>query len=102
MSFPGYRAKRLSRFAVCLLDLLATSGTLLIKGISTSSPTGKWAVAGNGLSPSSSWAGAAALQVRNGRLLIAGSNDNSGAHTHTGQVAFISIASLRERVPSEG
>lgn len=75
----GYRAKRVSILAVCLLTLLVVSGTIFIKGITPPSPTGTWAAAGNGLGLSSPRAGAAAVQLQDGRILITGGDDGSGA-----------------------
>lgn len=49
MSILDYRAKRASVFAVCRITLPAVSGAIFIKDITPPSPTGPWAVAGNGL-----------------------------------------------------
>ena len=75
----GYRAKRAFTLVVCLLTLLVVSGTIFIKGITPPSPTGTWAAAGNGLGLSSPRAGAAAVQLQDGRILITGGDDGSGA-----------------------
>ena len=79
MSILGYRAKRTSILAVCLLTLLVISGTIFIRGIAPPSPTGTWAAAGNGLGLSSPRAGAAAVQLQDGRILITGGDNGSGA-----------------------
>ena len=79
MSILGYRRKRNFAFAVSLLVLLFVSSTVFIKGITPPSPTGTWAAAGNGLNLSSPKSGAAAVQFQDGRILITGGDNGSGA-----------------------
>src|ERR1700761_1624352 len=78
MSYLGFRAKRVSTVAVCLFSLLVLSGAILIKGTTRPSPTGTWAPAGNGSALASPRAGAGAVQLQDGRILITGGDNGSG------------------------
>src|SRR6201994_2200406 len=79
MPFLGYRSKSTVTRVVCLVVLLVICGTVLTRGITSQIPTGTWAPAGNGTHLSAPRAGAAAVQLQDGRLLITGGDDGSGA-----------------------
>ena len=79
MPFLAYCTKCAVTRVVCLIVLLVISGTVLMRGISSQIPTGTWAAAGNSTQLSAPRAGAATVQLADGRLLITGGGSGSGA-----------------------
>jgi hypothetical protein len=79
MPFFEYRSKRALTRVVCLIVLLIIWGTILTRGITSLIPTGTWVTAGNGSHLSAPRAGALTVQLPDGRLLITGGDDGSGA-----------------------
>jgi hypothetical protein len=81
MPLLGYRTKRTVTRVVYLAVLLIISGNILIRGITSQVPTGTWAPPANGAHLSVPRAGAATVQLLDGRLLITGGDSGSGAMT---------------------
>ncbi|HEX5234993.1 MAG TPA: Ig-like domain repeat protein [Silvibacterium sp.] len=79
MPIHRIRAQRTLTVTGALAVLLLISGTVLTKSLVPQFPTGIWAPAGNGLNLSSPRVGAAAVQLGDGRILVSGGDDGSGA-----------------------
>jgi hypothetical protein len=83
MSILGYRAKRASTPAVCLITLPVFYRVIFRKHITSPSPTGTWAAAGNGAGLSPPRAAAPTVHLQDGPILIAELDHRHGAPART-------------------